>query len=99
MSTITEIRKINQDVVIGHKCDACGVSADGMPDTWLGFNHHHHGWGNNSCDSYEYFHVCSPECFLVQLKKSVDELKNERTGEVADMPVLFAESLIKFMER
>jgi hypothetical protein len=99
MSSIKKIEQRPQEVTTGYECDVCGKKINGFPSNWFHFNQHHDGWGNDSIDSYQYFDVCSPGCFLTQLKESVDKLKDERTGEVPDMPIEFAEALIKFMER
>lgn len=62
---------IVKDVVVGKKCDVCFKD---IPPTKRGFPRknvpyyeittHHNDWGNDSVDSYEHYHACSPECAL-----------------------------------
>ena len=61
-----------REVVVGKKCDICFKD---IPPTsrsiyrrtthpYFDITTHHSDWGNDSCDSYEYFHACSPACAL-----------------------------------
>ena len=70
----------NTFVNIGYKCDICGVKTDevSLPDTWHELTHSHSAWGNDSCDSVENFHVCSPICYVEQVKISVVEVGEYR---------------------
>ena len=60
-----------REVVVGKKCDVCFKD---IPPTsrkfprvshpYFGITTHHSDWGNDSVDSFEYFHACSPACAL-----------------------------------
>jgi hypothetical protein len=80
-------------------CDECGREHKGhdYPDDWHYFNGHHSSWGNDSCDSYQYYLVCSPECYAKQLKKAVREFGDYNTAEVDDMTIDFAKRLADFL--
>jgi hypothetical protein len=98
MSKITERHNIIKEVQIGTKCDFCGKETDKNPFDWYSFDHHHGDWGNDSVESYEYFDVCSTECFKGQLQKSLNDIGNYRSGIVAGMPVEFAKKLLKSLK-
>ena len=60
-----------REVVIGKRCDICFKDIPPTSKSFPRTNHpyfdittHHRDWGNDSCDSYEYFHACSPACAL-----------------------------------
>lgn len=60
-----------KEVVVGKKCDVCFKDIPPTSDSFPRTNHsyfnittHHHDWGNDSCESFEYFHACSPACAL-----------------------------------
>ena len=73
MSNIINTKKVTviQECVVGKKCDICGKE---IPPAVIPFRYgepgydyyevtmHHHDWGNDSVDSYEYFDACSPDC-------------------------------------
>ncbi len=46
-------------------CDNCGKEhkGKGLPKDWLEFSHQHSDWGNDSWESRQENHVCSPKCF------------------------------------
>lgn len=56
------------DVVTAKKCDVCGKEIPKSENTYgrkhpfFSIKTHHYDWGNDSVDSYEYFHACSVEC-------------------------------------
>jgi len=98
MSALTEQKQVSQSVTIGHKCDVCGerdITKPYLPEGWLGFNHHHQSWGNDSIDSYEYYDVCGVDCFIKQLESSINELDDRYGSEIAGMPLSFAKKLLE----
>lgn len=103
MSDIREKKEVTEtkEVIVGCKCDNCGLithelTSDGYrPKDWHQFNSHHHDWGNDSSDSYEYYDACSPKCFMALLTSALEDLKDHQdTGEIADMPYQFAKRLV-----
>lgn len=95
MSEIKEKKQVFTEVTIGYVCDVCGVEVKGFrPNDWLWFNHHHGDWGNDSSESFEYFDVCSVECFTAQLNESINEMSRSKTAHIADMPIEFAKKLL-----
>ncbi len=96
MSEITKKQKVEQEVVVGTKCDICGKKSDeAEPDGWHETYHGHEDWGGDSIDSMEYFDVCSPKCYIKLLNKSVKELGRRRTGYIGDMSIHFAVRLLE----
>jgi len=99
MSKITEERTIKQSVTVAWKCDVCGVRTsdeEQYEQEWHTFNEIHQGWGNNSIDSYEYYDVCSVDCFIKLLQERIPDLMEyaDRGAEIADMPAKFAQKLL-----
>jgi hypothetical protein len=93
MSFITEKVQVFQEQTTAIVCDHCKKQY-GPNDELFYFNSHHHGWGNDSVDSYKYYHACSPECFKVLLGYCIDKLKSDsHTAEIAEMPYEFAVKL------
>jgi hypothetical protein len=69
-------QNIIKEVVIGVKCDVCETEHIGnISDEWHNFSSHHDGWGNDSCASYEYYDVCSIECYKQQLEECLKDLE------------------------
>lgn len=88
-----------EQVITHAVCDCCGkeVKAKQMPDEWHKISAHHNDWGNDSCDSYEEYMVCSPECYKKQLKSVVEDFKEHGTAEIDEMSIEFAVSLVAFL--
>ena len=62
---------IIRELVIGKKCDVCGREIPPTSRTFprkeipfFDVTTYHNDWGNDSVDSYEYFHACSPDCVM-----------------------------------
>lgn len=85
---------------IGRKCDNCGkvYSNRNFPDEWHNFSSHHNEWGNDSIESYEYYDVCSPECYVEKLIKVVDEMSEIYDGKVDDMEIQFARRMVEYFK-
>lgn len=94
---IIEKRTVETSVVVGYRCDSCAQEAD-KPTNWVTVSHHHSEWGNDSCESHETFDLCSPKCYLEQLRSSVESLNGYRTGEVDEKPVGFVAALLAYLE-
>jgi hypothetical protein len=77
---VTEIKK----VTVGYKCDFCNntVEAKYLPDSWITIRSQHSEWGNDSCDSVEYNHLCSAKCYLLQVKKLEKKESRRYTFEI-----------------
>ena len=94
---ITEYKEVTQkkEVTVGFKCDNCGKvhSSNSLPDDWHEFSGHHNSWGNDSCESYEYYMACSPECYAKLLHNAVEEYKEYSTAEIDDFSIDFAVKL------
>lgn len=95
MSTIKSKKTVEREEAVDTKCDVCGkLAGTTNPKGWHGFSSHHSAWGNDSCDSFEWFDVCSVACFAIQLKKSIDGMGNKLGAEVSDMNIEFAKKLL-----
>lgn len=103
MANLKEQKKVTklENVTIGHKCDNCGkvINTERFPDEWHHFSSHHNEWGNDSCDSYEYYDVCSAKCYV---EKFTDVVENELNGrsdaEVDDKEIQFARVLVDYFK-
>jgi hypothetical protein len=74
----TRTHTVTEEVLVKETmyCDVCGKEIEAKNPYW-NLTTHHHDWGNDSIDSYEYFDICSADC----LRKKFDEyLKNSGTG-------------------
>ncbi len=97
MSEITEQKQVFKKTVVGHKCDNCGAIENDYTvyeETWFNYSRAHSGWGNDSCESYKYFDVCSPACFLtLGMKDGMENLEGYDSAEIGDMPWKFFKKL------
>lgn len=62
--------------LVAIKCDICGKEIAGQ--FWR-LTTHHHDWGNDSIDSYEYFDLCSRECINKALDDYINDCKASNT--------------------
>ena len=98
MSYITEIKTVQEKVTVGLKCDICGATTDDEDNTqWTEVSHSHSDWGNDSCESFKTFHVCSPQCYIAQLASSIRDLEYSDTGIINDMSLEFVVNLLKYV--
>ena len=99
---ITQQKKVTklEKVIIGHKCDICKKQHDGddYPDSWHYFHHQHEAWGNDSCDSAEWFLVCSPECYFKQLVKSLKKVGGNYGAEIDEKTKDFVIHLLEYIK-
>ena len=86
-----------KNVIIAHKCDVCGKTNSGeyTPNDWHTFSHNHNEWGNDSCESYEYHEVCSPECYWIKFEYCVKDLKDRKSAKIDEYDIAFAIKLLK----
>ena len=93
-----EVKEI-REITVAAICDECGREHKGSdyPDDWHYFNSHHNDWGNDSCNSYKYYLVCSPECYAKALKKAVTRVGGSNTAEVDDKELDFAKRLSDYL--
>ncbi len=92
-----KIIKEFKEVTVAIKCDACGKIYKGKdtPDEWHTFNQHHNEWGNDSCDSYKRYEVCSAECYWSKFKECIADLKGYSNAKIDNFEIQFARLLIK----
>lgn len=64
MAEITELieEKVRREKVTSRVCDICAKTVD--PSNYFRITTSHMDWGNDSCDSYDYYDACCPECLL-----------------------------------
>lgn len=93
----TEIKEVQTK--IGVKCDCCGRERIYRPfsgrepnEEWFHYSTHTDMWGNDSHESYEFFDVCSFDCFKRQLVKHVDDLSDGYY--ISDLPYSFAKRIV-----
>jgi hypothetical protein len=101
MARITKVKevKVTQNTFVATKCDICGKGTpDENDNSFYNLEHHHSAWGNDSIDSFEYFDVCSFNCYMKQLKRSVKELEGYASAEIDGKPIKFVEQMIEDYE-
>lgn len=94
---LIEKQTVERTVIVGYRCDRCG-NEDAKAEDWITVSHGHSQWGNDSCESVQDFDLCSPKCYLAQLRESVEEMEGYRTGEVDHKPVAFVKALLDYLE-
>lgn len=94
---LKEIRAVNQEVIVGCRCDQCGKES-ATYDNWVVSSHGHSEWGNDSIDSYETFDLCSPQCYLYQLAASVEHMSGYSSAQVDDLPIDFIRGLLAYID-
>lgn len=57
-------------------CDICGKEIGEYESYWE-LTTHHSDWGNDSCDSYENFDVCSKECMREKFEEYLESSDNK----------------------
>ena len=71
-----EIVTIEREIIKGVVCDVCKRKIVGQ---YWRLSTHHYDWGNDSCESYEDFDLCNPECISVMLNKYYERCKRSDT--------------------
>src|SRR5947208_3258020 len=100
MSEIKEEKTVTKEIVVGWECDSCHkhtTDTKERDEKWLSFSEGHSGWGNDSIESVQYYHVCSAKCFIEMLPKRIKDVDGHRGAEVADMPVAFCKELLELL--
>ena len=62
-------------------CDVCGKTIADKNNRYAEYwtlETHHNDWGNDSCDSYEYFDLCSKDCVKERLNKYFDDCEHSK---------------------
>lgn len=101
MAKIEQEKSVTQKTVVGYICDQCGNEVflyDDESDKWVTFSHGHCAWGNDSGDSVAHFNLCSPACYLKQLKESADEMGDNQGAQVDRKSVDFVRALLAHIE-
>ena len=57
-------------------CDVCGKV---IQDTYWRLATHHDDWGNDSCDSYESYDICSHHCASIKLDEYFNQCHDYRS--------------------
>lgn len=87
-----ELRQVEiRDVIVGKKCDVCHKD---IPPTerysmktfpYYKITTHHSDWGNDSVESFKYYHACSPECALKFATEYITNCYNGRNSNVIEI--------------
>lgn len=86
-------------VIVGVKCDSCKKEEEALdvPRSWCDISAMHHEWGNDSFESSQDYHACSPECYFEILMTINKEFKNRHTTEIrTEMGKEFMDDLIEY---
>lgn len=98
MSYLTKVQTVQKEITVGLECDICGATTDDEDDSqWTDVSHSHSNWGNDSCESFQTFHICSPQCYIAQLVNSVRSLEYRDSGEINNMPLKFVVNLLRYI--
>ena len=65
-------------------CDVCGKEIKTHESYWS-LTTHHNDWGNDSCDSYEYYDVCSKECMRKKFEEYLKDSDNKHNTMCFDV--------------
>lgn len=80
-----------KQVVVGKMCDVCHKD---IPPTerfssktfpYYEITTHHSDWGNDSCESFNYYHACSPECAMKFAAKYIKDSYDQRNSNVIEI--------------
>ena len=93
---ITEKKQFYKDVVVAYKCDICGIEF--LNNNLIEVSAHHCEWGDDSCESYEYADICSPECYIKQLELFLDDFDGYNSAEIDGKPIEFIDNLISLIK-
>lgn len=88
----------NKNVTIGYKCDSCGKVHNGIefPDDWYIF----YAFCNNQYNDFsEKYMVCSPECYVNELKNSVEDFEYMGNSKIDNFSINFTKKLLEFIKR
>lgn len=78
--TVKKTKRIAEKVT----CDVCGKIIADKKNRWAGYwtlTTGHNDWGNDSCESYEDFDLCSKDCVQEKLNEYFDNCKHSNTQE------------------
>ena len=97
-TTMSEEVRQTKDIIVGYKCDFCKSESNGekFPAEWHSFESYHNEWGNDSCESYESFDVCSVSCYIAILKSNIHGSETFRIDEKTSS---FAKKLVDAYEK
>lgn len=80
MARIYEEKEVTETVrkriKVGIKCDVCEKDINGK---YWKLETHHRDWGNDSCESYESFDLCSRECIDKKMDEYIESCKHSNT--------------------
>jgi hypothetical protein len=94
---IKQSKFVLKEEAIGKICDQCGkteLNSKIYENNWLGFSESHQGWGSDSSDSFNWYDVCSAECFIAMLPVRIENNDGYSGAEIAGMPVNFCKQLL-----
>ena len=83
---INKIVKTTEQITEKVTCDVCGktiADKNNRVAKYWRLTTGHDDWGNDSCDSYMDFDLCSKECIKEKLNKYFDDCVGSHTQEFA----------------
>lgn len=71
--------EVTEEVLVGETlyCDICKKEIEKGKEYWEATTGHH-DWGNDSCDSIEYFDICSDICLMMKFGEYIDRSQKTR---------------------
>lgn len=86
---ITAKKPVEQEVTVGYRCDVCQKEEQPVwvDKNWVTLSICHGNWP----DAHEHFDVCSPACYIVQVRRCVED----KVYEIDEKPLAFMRALLE----
>jgi hypothetical protein len=90
--------KLRPEIEVEEKCSACGKKqlSSLKNSGWHRIAVYHCDDDIDISNTFRYYEVCSFECYLKQVRRSVDELEASKTARIDGMDLAFVRKLLFF---
>ena len=99
---LTREVKVLKTVTFGYICDNCNIEirSASLLDGWHQFTSKHNECGNDSHESTQHYHVCSPKCYFEMIKSILEsELQERKDGEIDNKNLQFVREVVRYLEK
>lgn len=76
----TVTKTVTEKILLSTRCDVCGHEIPKGTKYWR-LTTSHGDWGNDSCESFEHFDLCSLGCIQTKLNHYLHECEGSYTQE------------------
>jgi hypothetical protein len=87
--------ELEMEVEVGMKCCTCGKKYNNIEESYQ-MSVYKKVSNISISGIYLNYDVCSLQCYLKQVKKSINEIEKSGTGEIDGMDIAFAKKLLFF---